>query len=116
MTGSRSGPEGVIVTSEIIRPEGGSPIKVEWRLGTRGGLYKVSDVIIDGVSMELSERTEFASLIQRSGGQVQGLLAMMRDRATAPASLPPAGLPPSPGSTLHCPEPALSFASTACSE
>ena len=99
MTGSRSGPEGVIVTSEIIRPEGGSPIKVEWRLGTRGGLYKVSDVIIDGVSMELTERTEFASLIQRSGGQVQGLLAMMRN-GTASASTPRAALPPSPESTL----------------
>jgi len=116
MTGSRSAPQGAIVTSEIVRPEGGPPIKVEWRLGMRDGLYKVSDVIIDGVSMGASKRSEFASLIQRSGGQVQGLLAMMRDRATAPASAPQAGLPPSPGSTLHCPEPALSFASTACSE
>jgi ABC-type transporter MlaC component len=31
-------------------------------------LYKISDVIIDGVSMEVSERSEFASVIQRSGG------------------------------------------------
>ena len=99
VTGSRSGPGGAIVTSEIVRPAGGPPIKVEWRLGTQDGLYKVSDVIIDGISMGLSERTEFASLIQRSCGQVQGLLAMMRDRAIAPASTPRTALPPSPGST-----------------
>jgi phospholipid transport system substrate-binding protein len=116
VTGNRSAPQGAIVTSEIVRPEGGPPIKVEWRLGTRDGLYKVSDFIIDGVSMGASERTEFASLIQRSGGQVQGILAMRRDRPTAPASAPQAGLPPNPGSTLHCAAPALSFASTACSE
>ena len=99
ITGSRSGPEGAIVTSEIVRRAGGPPIKVEWRLGTQDGLYKASDVIIDGISMGLSERTEFASLIQRSCGQVQGLLAMMRDRAIAPASTPRTALPPSHGST-----------------
>jgi len=64
------------------------------------GLYKVSDVIIDGVSMAMSERTEFTSLIQHSGGQVQGLLAMMRDGATIPASTPRADLPPGPGNTV----------------
>jgi len=100
VTGSRSGPEGAIVTSEIVRPEGGAPIKVEWRLGTRDGLYKVDDDIIDGVSMGVSERTEFASLIQRNGGQVEGLLATMRNGAIAPASMPRTALPPSPGSTL----------------
>jgi len=116
VTGSRSGPEGAIVTSEIVRPAGGRPIKVEWRLGTRDGLYKVDDVIIDGVSMGASERTEFASLIQRGGGQVQGLLAMMRDRAAAPTSTRQAAPAPNPGTSLHRAEPALSFASAACGE
>jgi phospholipid transport system substrate-binding protein len=94
VTGSRSDPEGAIVTSEIVRAAGAPPIKVDWRLSTRDGLYKISDVIIDGVSMEVSERSEFASVIQRSGGQVQGLLAMMREKADAPASAPYAALPP----------------------
>ncbi|MBV8131126.1 MAG: ABC transporter substrate-binding protein [Alphaproteobacteria bacterium] len=51
VTGSRLDPQGVIMTSEIVCPEGGPPIKVDWRLETRDGLYKISDVIIDGVSM-----------------------------------------------------------------
>jgi phospholipid transport system substrate-binding protein len=97
VTSSRSDPEGAVVTSEIVRPEGGPPIKVDWRLGTRDGLYKISDVIIDGVSMRASERSQFASVIQRSGGQVQGLLATMRENAASPASTPHAT---SSGSTL----------------
>jgi phospholipid transport system substrate-binding protein len=80
VTGSRSDPEGALVTSEIVRPEGGPPIKVDWQLSARDGLYKISDVIIDGISTGASERSEFGSVIQRSGGQVQGLLAMMRER------------------------------------
>ena len=99
VTGSRSDPEGAIVTSEIIRPQGAPPIKVDWRLSARDGLYKISDVIIDGVSMRTSERSEFASVIQRSGGQMPGLLAMMRENA-APTSAPYAALPPGAAGTL----------------
>jgi phospholipid transport system substrate-binding protein len=77
VTGSRTDPDGVIVTSQIIRPQG-SPIAVEWRLGLSEGRYKISDVILDGVSMALTQRSEFAATIQRNGGQVAGLLAAMR--------------------------------------
>jgi len=77
VTGSRTDHDGVIVTSQIIRPQG-SPIAVEWRLGLSDGRYKISDVIVDGVSMALTQRSEFAATIQRNGGQVAGLLAAMR--------------------------------------
>ncbi len=77
VTGSRTDHDGVIVTSQIIRPQG-SPIAVEWRLGLSDGRYKISDVIVDGVSMALTQRSEFAATIQRNGGQVAGLLAALR--------------------------------------
>ena len=38
------------------------------------GLYKISDVVIDGVSMAATQRSEFAQAIQRNGGRVEGLL------------------------------------------
>jgi ABC-type transporter MlaC component len=39
----------------------------------------VSDISIDGVSMALTRRSEFAAIIQSNGGQVAGLLATMRE-------------------------------------
>ena len=79
VTGSRTEPGGEIVTSEIIRPQG-PPIQVDWRLDARKGAYKITDVIVDGVSMALTQRSEFAGLIERNGGQLAGLLAAMRER------------------------------------
>jgi phospholipid transport system substrate-binding protein len=76
VTGSRSGPAGTIVTSQILRPNG-PPIEVDWQLTVQNGLYKIRDVIIDNVSMALSEREAFARQIQLSGGQVASLLARM---------------------------------------
>ena len=77
VTGSRADPDGVIVSSQIIRPQG-LPIAVDWRLGLSDGRYKIADVIVDGVSMALTQRSEFAAMIQRNGGQVAGLLAALR--------------------------------------
>ena len=60
VTGSRSGPDGVIVTSRIIRPQA-APIAVDWRLGISDGFYKIEDFAIDGVSMALAQRSQIRS-------------------------------------------------------
>jgi phospholipid transport system substrate-binding protein len=79
VTGSRTDPAGLVVTSRITRSQG-SPIEVEWRLSIRDGVYKVSDVVVGGVSMAVTQRSEFAAIIQRNGGQIEGLLATIRGR------------------------------------
>ena len=47
---------------------------------TDHGSFKINDVIIEGISMLVTQRSEFASVIQRHGGQVGELLVMMRER------------------------------------
>jgi len=81
--GSRADPEGAVVASEIIRPSGAPPVKVEWHLSDQHGAYKIRDVAVDGISMAVTQRSEFASVIQRNGGQVQGLIAMLREKTGA---------------------------------
>jgi phospholipid transport system substrate-binding protein len=78
VTGSRTAPAGAIVTSQMVRPQG-PPIEVDSRLVISDGRYKISDVIVDGVSMAMAQRFAFASMIQRNGGKVAGLLATMRE-------------------------------------
>ena len=80
VTGSRADSEGPIVASEIIRPAGAPPVKVEWHMTDQHGTYKIRDVAVDGISMAVTQRSEFASVIQRNGGQVQGLIAMLREK------------------------------------
>ena len=80
MLGSRTDESGTIVSTDIISPSGEAPIKVDWRLITDHGSFKINDVIIEGISMLATQRSEFASVIQRHGGQVGGLLELMRER------------------------------------
>ena len=83
VTGSRTSAEEAIVASEIIRPTGSPPVKVDWHLTDRNGTYKIRDVTVDGISMAVTQRSEFASVIQRSGGQVAGLIAQLREKTAA---------------------------------
>ncbi len=81
--GSRPDRDVTIVSSEILRSGGAPSVKVDWRLvDDRGGL-KIADVVVDGISMAVTQRQEFASVIQRHGGQVGGLLALMREKTAA---------------------------------
>jgi phospholipid transport system substrate-binding protein len=84
VTGSRPEAAGAIVSSEIIRPTGSPPVKVEWHLTDRNGIYKINDVAVDGISMAVTQRSEFASVIQRNGGQVEGLITMLRQKTRGP--------------------------------
>jgi len=79
VTGSRPQGDQTIVSSEIIRPSG-SRIAVDWYLIRVGAGLKISDVYVSGVSMKVTQRDEFASVIQRNGGQVAALITQLRQK------------------------------------
>jgi phospholipid transport system substrate-binding protein len=79
--GSRSDGDGVIVSTDVATPGGAAPVRIDWRLVADNGAYKVNDVIVEGISMAVTQRSEFASVVQRNGGQLHGLIAMMREKA-----------------------------------
>ena len=79
--GTRSDGDGVIVSTDVISPGSTSPLRIDWRLVADNGRYKVDDVIVEGVSMAVTQRSEFASIIQRNGGQLAGLITIMREKS-----------------------------------
>jgi phospholipid transport system substrate-binding protein len=73
MAGTRpDGPAGVVVTSEIVQPEG-PPIGMEWRLRQDKGQYRIVDLYLQGISLSLVEREQMAAVIRQNGGTVAGL-------------------------------------------
>ena len=79
VTGQRPEGESTLVTSQIVRPQGGAPVRVDWRVG-KG---KITDVVVEGISLIVTQRQEFSSVIQRNGGQLDGLLKLLREKTRA---------------------------------
>jgi phospholipid transport system substrate-binding protein len=74
------------VTSQITHPDGSQPTAIDWRVRQRDGKLGVIDVVVEGVSLSVTQQQEYASVIQRSGGQINGLLDQMRQQLQAPSS------------------------------
>lgn len=69
-----------IVSSEIVAPQG-PPIRVDWRVRTKNDDHKIVDVIVEGVSMAITQRDEFASVIRRGGGDIEALISELREKS-----------------------------------
>jgi phospholipid transport system substrate-binding protein len=78
------GDNATLVQSEIAKPGDTQqqPVKVDWRVAKTDGGDKIADVTIEGVSMAVTERQQFAAVIQRNGGQLEALLKVLRERAS----------------------------------
>ena len=74
-----------LVNSIITRPTG-APVNVQWRIRAGGGTFKVADVVIEGISMAVTDRQQFAAVIQRGGGTIQALIDAMKSQNMVPAS------------------------------
>lgn len=78
----RNDPDGTsVVPSQVERTDGGPPVRIEWRLTGTDNAPKIIDVVVEGVSMAVTHRSDFGSIIQNNGGNVEALLTSLKKRA-----------------------------------
>ncbi len=77
--------DALVVTQ--IESASSPPVNVGWRVRDRGAGPKVIDVDVEGVSMAVTQRNEFAAVIERGGGKFDALIeALEKQVQTAEAS------------------------------
>ncbi len=72
-----AGSKDTLVSTNIKRPAG-PPIRADWRVRTSGDRYRIVDIMVEGISMVVTQRSEFSSVIQRNG--LDGLIQLLRIR------------------------------------
>lgn len=76
-TSRGAGKKDALVHTRIGRPSG-PPLECDWRVRQRGGQLRIIDVMVEGVSMAVTQRSEFSSVIKSRG--FDGLLSALRAR------------------------------------
>lgn len=80
VTGSRDDEKYVFVKSQIFDPAGSrADVNVEWRLIVDGANLRIVDVLIEGVSMSLTQRNEYSSVIENNNGKIDSLLMKLEE-------------------------------------
>jgi phospholipid transport system substrate-binding protein len=79
VTGAQTADDRDALVSSRINSRDRPPLRVVWRIRELdGGDLVAIDMVVEGVSLIVTQRSEFASVIERSG--IDGLLAELRQR------------------------------------
>jgi len=80
VTGAKPiGKKDILVSTQISRPSG-PPILAGWRVRAKGASHRILDVVVSGVSMVVTQRSEFRAVIRKQG--VDGLIETLRLQVT----------------------------------
>lgn len=74
------GDGGVQVPTVLNRP-GQPSANLTWLVSNEGGSPKIVDLIAEGTSLRLTQRSDYDSYLNRNGGRVQALLDAMKRQA-----------------------------------
>ena len=71
-----------LVQTTLMRPNADKPLRVDWRVRETEGAHRVIDIMVEGLSMAQSQRSEFSSLLRSNGGDIDGLMNELEMRLT----------------------------------
>ncbi len=72
--------EHVAIIRSVFFTDPQTPIHIDWRVASRGDLFKITDVVVEGVSMANTQRDEFSSVIASNSGEISALLDILRNK------------------------------------
>ncbi len=78
VTSSKTGRDGDIWVSAEVEGSEREPFQLRWKVYKINGQFKIYDIYVNEASMSITHRSEYASIIQRQGGTIEGLLAELR--------------------------------------
>ena len=80
VTGNQSVGEGDVMVASTVEKTDGPTTKISWTIRDVDGKQKIQDIKIEGVSLIISYRDQFANEILQHDGKVSGLIDALREK------------------------------------
>ena len=69
----------IMVPTTVTRPNN-RPNRIVWVVIPSGNSYRLVDVVAEGMSLRITQRSDYAAFLQRNGGAIEALLVAMRNQ------------------------------------
>jgi len=69
----------IILVRSDVTPNEGTPIKLDWRV-RNDNPFRIYDIAVEGVSMIVTQRSEFMSVIKNGGGTIAPLITALEEK------------------------------------
>jgi phospholipid transport system substrate-binding protein len=80
----KPGDTDVTVRNHYIR-QGGKPVQLDYAMRKTDAGWKIYDIVVEGVSLVLTYRSEFDSVVKQEG--IEGLIKRLASKNTPPAGV-----------------------------
>ena len=70
-------PDGIYVPT-VVERAGNKPVNIVWMVTEAGGALRIEDVVAEGMSLRMTQRSDYASFLAHNGGNVDALLDALR--------------------------------------
>ena len=70
----------IFLVHTVLEREDAPMIKVDWRIGRKKDKFVILDIIIEGISLAVTQRSEFVSVIDQNDGSIDKLISLLKDR------------------------------------
>ncbi len=70
-------PDGMYVPT-VVERAGNKPVNITWMVAEADGALRIGDVIAEGMSLRMTQRSDYASFLAHNGGSVDALLDALR--------------------------------------
>jgi len=70
----------IFLVHTILERQDAPVIKVDWRIGKKKDRFVILDIIIEGISLAITQRSEFVSVIDQNEGSIDQLISLLKER------------------------------------
>jgi phospholipid transport system substrate-binding protein len=84
--GVRDGSDIDVLTQVSGNSSDNKAIRVTWVLNNSTGQLRIVDIVSEGMSLRLTQRSDYAAFLQRHNGSIAALLSALRDQVATKSS------------------------------
>ena len=70
----------IFLVHTILERQDAPVIKVDWRIGKKKDRFVILDIIIEGISLAITQRSEFVSVIDQNEGNIDQLISILKEK------------------------------------
>ncbi len=70
-------PDGIYVPT-VVEREGNKPVNITWLVTDDGGTMRIADVVAEGMSLRMTQRSDYASFMAHHDGDLGALIAALK--------------------------------------
>ena len=71
----------IFLVHTILERQDAPVIKVDWRIGKKKDRFVILDIIIEGISLAITQRSEFVSVIDQNEGNIDQLITILKEKS-----------------------------------